>query len=92
MQDAGLIRPKQIEGTSPPSQTGKSAVARDDTSKTQTLDVTGTELDNEEETMVEDPILILDIKLVKDEPQKITVYEHDNPEDIVDQFCEKHSK
>ena len=42
--------------------------------------------------MVEDPILILDIKLVKDEPQKITIFEFDNPEDIVDQFCTKHSK
>ena len=63
------------------------------TSKTnRILDVTETELDNEEETIVEDPILILDIKLVKDEPQKITVYEYDNPEDIVDQFCLKHSK
>jgi len=51
-----------------------------------------TDLDNEEETVVEDPILILDIKLVRDEPQKITIYEFDNPEDIVDQFCEKHSK
>lgn len=48
------------------------------------LDVSETELDNEEETVVEDPILILDIKLVKDEPQKITIYEFDNPEDIVD--------
>lgn len=41
---------------------------------------------------MEDPILILDIKLIKDEPQKITIYEYDNPEDIVNQFCEKHSK
>jgi len=50
-----------------------------------------TDLDNEDDTMLEDPILILDIKLVRDEPQKITIYEFDNPEDIVDQFCEKHN-
>lgn len=83
-------RSKQTEGTpTPPSQ---SAGGQDLTSKTnRILDVTETELDNEEETIVEDPILILDIKLVKDEPQKITVYEYDNPEDIVEQFCQKHS-
>lgn len=39
----------------------------------------------------EEPILILDIKLVRDKPEKITVYENDKPEDIVNKFCEEHS-
>ena len=40
----------------------------------------------------EEPILILDIKLVKDRPEKIIVYEKDVPEDVVRRFCEEHSK
>ena len=40
----------------------------------------------------EDPILILDIKLVKDKPEKIIIYERDVPEEIVDKFCKFHSK
>lgn len=38
----------------------------------------------------DEPILILDIKLVKDKPEKITVYENDKPEDIVYKFCLEH--
>ena len=38
----------------------------------------------------DEPILILDIKLVKDKPEKITVYENDKPEDIVKKFCQEH--
>lgn len=40
----------------------------------------------------EDPILILDIKLVKDKPEKIIIYERDVPEEIVEKFCKQHSK
>lgn len=40
----------------------------------------------------EDPILILDIKLIKDKPEKITIYERDIPEEIVEKFCKLHSK
>ena len=38
----------------------------------------------------EDPILILDIKLVKDRPEKILVYENDDPEEVVAKFCADH--
>lgn len=40
----------------------------------------------------EEPILILDIKLVKDKPDKIVVMENDIPEEIVEKFCKEHSK
>lgn len=35
----------------------------------------------------EEPILILDIKLIKDTPQKVIVMEGDNPEKVVEEFC-----
>ena len=38
----------------------------------------------------EEPILILDIKLVKDRPEKILVYENDVPEEVVAKFCADH--
>ena len=41
----------------------------------------------EPQTPDEDPILILDIKLVKDKPEKIVIYERDIPEQIVERFC-----
>ena len=47
--------------------------------------------DNKSSGRSEEPILILDIKLVRDKPEKITVYENDKPEDIVNKFCEEHS-
>ena len=46
----------------------------------------------EEQMPEEDPILILDIKLVKDKPEKIVIYERDIPELIVEKFCKLHSK
>lgn len=39
----------------------------------------------------EDPILILDVKLSKDNPQKIVIYEQDDPEQVVEEFCLQHS-
>jgi hypothetical protein len=46
----------------------------------------------DENPQEEDPILILDIKLVKDKPEKITIYEKDVPEEIVEKFCKEHRK
>ena len=40
----------------------------------------------------EQPILILDIKLSRDTPQKLTIYEGDNPETVVDRFSLKNCK
>lgn len=40
----------------------------------------------------EEPILILDIKLIKDKPEKIVVMETDVPEDLVERFCKQHRK
>ena len=39
----------------------------------------------------EEPILILDIKLIKDKPEKIIVMENDEPEEIVERFCGEHT-
>jgi len=39
----------------------------------------------------EDPILILDIKMIKDKPEKISIYENDDPEEVVEKFCQKHN-
>lgn len=36
----------------------------------------------------EQPILILDIKLSRDTPQKLTIYEGDNPEQVVNRFSD----
>ncbi len=33
-----------------------------------------------------EPILILDVKLVKDCPQKIIIYENDDPNQVVENF------
>lgn len=35
----------------------------------------------------EEPTLILDIKVVQDQPEKLLVYEHDSPEEVLDRFC-----
>lgn len=34
-----------------------------------------------------EPILIIDVKLVKDQPDKIVVMENDDPQQLVDEFC-----
>ena len=47
--------------------------------------------DNKSSGRSEEPILILDIKLVRDKPEKIVVFENDKPEDIVNKFCDEHN-
>ena len=44
---------------------------------------------NSSSAQQEAPILILDVKL--DHPEQITVFENDNPEEIVDSFCTTHN-
>ena len=34
-----------------------------------------------------EPTLILDIKVVQDQPEKLLVYERDSPEQVLDRFC-----
>ena len=47
--------------------------------------------DDDTHRSLEDPILILDIKMIKDKPEKISIYENDDPEEVVEKFCQKHN-
>ena len=44
------------------------------------------------QTPNEEPILILDIKLLRNQPEKIIVMENDDPEELVARFSSKHRK
>lgn len=40
----------------------------------------------------QEPILIVEVKLVKDQPHKIVVMENDDPVELVEKFCSKYCK
>lgn len=52
-----------------------------------TTEITPSKLNTSGYSLRDDPILIVDIKLVKDKPEKIVVMENDVPEELVDKFC-----
>lgn len=39
-----------------------------------------------------EPILIVDVKLQRDAPEKLVVFENEDPEEVVKEFCKKHCK